>query len=155
MKKFLNIINTYVNNVASFIPQAVFDLTMRLSIFFVFWNAAQSKLAGGTILGQKLQFWNVSESTVMLFDFEYGLPLIPADVAAYLATFGEFFLALGLLFGFLTRLSAFGLFIMTAVIQIFVYPEIWQEHLIWGAILLYIMRNGAGKFSLDYVLLKK
>jgi len=61
----------------------------------------------------------------MLFQFEYGVPLLDYKVAAYLATFNEFFLSLAIILGFLTRLSASALFGMTMVIQLFVYPDAW------------------------------
>ena len=60
----------------------------------------------------------------------------PYKMAAYLATFSEYFLSLAVVLGFATRLSALGLLIMTAVIQVFVYPESWSVHILWAAILV-------------------
>ena len=57
--------------------------------------------------------------------------------------------------GFATRLSALGLLIMTAVIQVFVYPESWSVHILWAAILVYLIKHGGGKISLDHLLNKK
>ncbi len=41
---------------------------------------------------------------------------------------------------------------MTAVIQIFVYPDAWPTHLSWAALLLYLVGRGAGAVSLDRAL---
>jgi len=35
------------------------------------------------------------------------------------------------------------------VIQVFVYPEDWIEHLIWAAMLLVILTRGPGPVSVD------
>ena len=150
--KPLKLIDGYIQKVADIVPNWLPLLALRLSIFFVFWKSVQTKIEGGAILGQKLFFWNVTDSTIMLFEYEYDLPLLPYNVAAYLGTFAEFFFALGLLFGLLTRISAFGLLMVTAVIQFFVYPDVWQEHLIWAAILLAIFKYGPGAVSIDSLL---
>ena len=54
--------------------------------------------------------------------------------------------------GLFTRLSALALLGMTAVIQIFVYPDAWPTHLSWAGLLLYLAGRGAGPLSLDRVL---
>jgi len=38
---------------------------------------------------------------------------------------------------------------MIAVIQTFVYPNAWSEHLTWGSILLFLLTRGGGAISLD------
>jgi len=40
---------------------------------------------------------------------------------------------------------------MTAVIEIFVYPQAWPTHIQWAAMLLVLLCRGAGKFSLDFL----
>ena len=150
--KLLHQLDRYSQKISGVIPEWLIPLALRVSIFLIFWLSAQTKITGGTVLGQHLFFWNVTETTFYLFEYDYELPLIPPTIAAYMATFGEFFLALGVLLGFLTRFSALGLLIMTAVIQFFVYPNLWQEHLLWAGILLFLLRNGAGSVSLDQLL---
>ena len=138
------------------IPEWVVNLAMRLIIFKVFWFSAQTKITGLTIAGQHFAFWNVTDNTFLLFDFEYGIPLVPSTLAAYMGTFGEFFLSLLILFGFLTRFAALGFLIMTMVIQFFVYPDAWWTvHVYWCLPLLYLMKYGGGKISFDYCLWKK
>jgi len=154
MTKIINQINNLLAP-ATKIPESITLLTARLAIFFVFWRSAQTKISGGEFLGQNWAFFNVSDSTKLLFEYEYDLPLIPADLAAYLATFGEFFLSLLVLFGLFTRLGALGLLVMTAVIQLLVYPEAYSLHILWAAALLYVLKDGPGKLSLDFFLTKK
>lgn len=152
MKNIIISVDRFAKKVADIIPVWATHLTIRAGIFFVFWNSVQTKLGGGTYLGQKLEFWRVTASTKMLFEYEYALPLISAELAAYMATIGEFFLSLGILFGFFTRLSAFGLLIMTLVIQVFVYPGSWSVHLLWAGVLIYLLKEGGGPASVDRLL---
>ncbi|MGB6969175.1 MAG: DoxX family protein, partial [Methyloceanibacter sp.] len=51
-----------------------------------------------------------------------------------------------------SRLSALGLLVMTAVIQTFVYPDGWPEHILWVAPLLLIIARGPGVISLDHLI---
>ena len=37
-----------------------------------------------------------------------------------------------------------------AVIQTFVYPNAYNDHLVWGSILVLVLTRGPGVFSLDY-----
>ena len=41
---------------------------------------------------------------------------------------------------------------MIAVIQTFVYPNAYNEHLVWGAILLLLLTRGPGVFSVDHLI---
>jgi putative oxidoreductase len=53
--------------------------------------------------------------------------------------------------GLLARVGALGLLGMTAVIEIFVYPDAWPTHLSWAGLLLPILARGPGKMSLDWM----
>ena len=136
------------------IPEDVIAITARLAIASVFWRSAQTKISGWELFDQSWQFYNVSGSTLMLFQYEYDLPLINYKIAAYMATFSEFFLSLAIVVGIMTRLSALALLIMTGVIQIFVYPDAWPTHIMWAAILFYIIKYGPGKLSVDNLFFK-
>jgi len=35
------------------------------------------------------------------------------------------------------------------VIQIFVYPSAWPDHVLWGSVLIFILTRGPGAFSID------
>jgi len=37
------------------------------------------------------------------------------------------------------------------VIQLFVYPDGWPDHILWFALLLLILARGPGAISLDYL----
>jgi putative oxidoreductase len=77
---------------------------------------------------------------------------VSPEIAAHLATYAEHLLPILLVLGLFTRLSALGLLAMTAVIQIFVYPDAWPTHLSWVALMLYLAGRGAGGLSLDRAL---
>jgi len=51
--------------------------------------------------------------------------------------------------GLATRATALVLLGMTAVIEIFVYPQAWPTHIQWAAMLLVLLCRGAGALSLD------
>ena len=95
------------------------------------------------------------EETIELFDAaedgEFALPFLPAEPAAYMATAGELILPILLILGLFTRFSAAGLFVMSAVIQFFVFPE--QLHIMWMIVFAMLVGTGGGKLSLDYWLL--
>ena len=99
----------------------------------------------------KVDGWQIADSTWFLFEHEYALPLIPSPVAAVAATVAEHVLPILLILGIATRLSALGLLGMTAVIQIFVYPEAWQTHGLWAACLLAVAARGPGRISVDHL----
>lgn len=96
--------------------------------------------------------FEIREETFFLFREEYKVPLLPPDLAAYLATAAEHVFPVLLVVGLATRLSALGLIVMTAVIQLFVYPDGWPEHILWFAILLTILSRGPGAVSLDQLI---
>ncbi len=116
-------------------------LPLRFAVATVFWNSAMAKLAN----------W---ETTLSLFSDEYQLPLVPPELAAYLATTVEISTPVLLVLGLLTRPAAFILLGMTAVIEIFVYPLAWPTHIQWAAMLLVLLCRGAGSLSLDYLILR-
>lgn len=97
----------------------------------------------------KLRDW---ESTLMLFEYEYEVPLLSYDVAAWLATTAELVLPVLLVLGLFTRLSAIGLFILNAVAVISLAemaPAAFNEHVLWGSLILMLVLLGAQRFSLD------
>jgi putative oxidoreductase len=119
-------------------PLAIVQLLARVSIGAVFWHSGLVKFAS----------W---ESTLVLFRDEYKVPLLPPEIAAPLAAATELSMPILLLFGLATRLATLPMLGMTAVIEIFVYPEDWVEHLGWFTFLLFILTRGPGPISLDHV----
>jgi putative oxidoreductase len=131
-----------LNDMFSRIPNDVVALALRVFPAMVFFQSGRTKVDG---------VFSIKESTWFLFEHEYALPLIPSDLAAVLATVAEHVLPILLILGFATRLSAFGLLAMTAVIQIFVYPAAWITHGLWAAALLAVVARGPGTLSLDHL----
>jgi len=136
------------------LPNQLIILAARLAIATVFWRSAKTKFSGWQLFGQDWQFFNLNQSTFTLFEYEYDLPMIDPEVAAYLATFAEFWLSLALILGLFTRLSALALLGMTGVIQVLVYPDAWPTHILWAASLLFLIKHGGGLLSLDRLLFK-
>ena len=138
------------------VPHSLIALLGRFSIAAVFWKSGQTKIEGLAIdiVDGSFQWgWpSLSPSAVDLFRDEYRLPLIDPAVAAMLAAFAEHVLPLLLLLGVATRFSAFGLLVMTAVIQLFVYPDAYPTHGVWATVLLYLVARGPGIVSLDHAL---
>jgi putative oxidoreductase len=124
------------------IPYSVVALLTRVAIADVFWRSGQTKVDG----------WEITETTFALFREEYQVPLLPPEVAAYMATIQEHLFAVLLLIGLASRFSALGLFGMTVVIQLFVYPANYPDHLLWAAALLLIIARGPGMFSIDHLI---
>jgi putative oxidoreductase len=124
---------------ANRIPSSVLGLIVRVGVAYVFWQSGQTKVSG----------WHVTDSAIQLFRDEYKLPLIPPELAANLAAVQEHVFSALLIVGLASRLSALGLLAMTAVIEIFVYPQSWPEHLLWAGALLYVIARGPGAISLD------
>jgi putative oxidoreductase len=77
------------------------------------------------------------------------LPVLPTVLAAQMATALELAVPPFLAAGLLARLATLPLLGMVAVIQIFVYPQAWPEHLLWASILLFVLARGPGAWSLD------
>lgn len=144
-----------IDNLLAKVPQYILLMVARIAIASVFWRSVQTKISGWEFLGQHWQFYNINQSTFLLFEYEYDLPLLSPEVAAYLGTFAEFFLPLAIVFGLFTRLSALGLMVMTASIQFLVYPDAWPTHILWLVPLLVLLKYGAGTFSLDTLLFRK
>lgn len=131
-----------INRLADHLPHDVVALAARIFPAVVFWQSARIKVDGLTI----------KESTYFLFEQVYALPLIPPAIAAQLATVAEHLLPVLLVLGLFARVGALGLLGMTAVIQIFVFPEAWVTHGLWATALLVVLAQGPGRVSLDHLL---
>jgi putative oxidoreductase len=129
-------------SLAERIPCSVVALASRVAVADIFWRSGRTKVQGFTI----------REETFYLFREEYKVPLLPPDLAAYLSTIGEHVLPILLVVGLASRLSAIGLFGMTLVVQLFVVPGGWPEHILWFALLLGIIARGPGTISLDHLI---
>mgnify|MGYP003670823737 CR=1 FL=1 len=124
----------------------VADLFARLYIAKIFFFSGWNKITD----------W---DTTLYLFQEEYQVPLLPPEVAAWLATGGE--LALSVLLGLFTRFSAFGFFVLNIVAVVSYYdalkdsPVAIQDHLAWGIILSLLMVAQVRQLTLDHLLLRR
>jgi putative oxidoreductase len=57
--------------------------------------------------------------------------------------------------GLAFRFAALALLGMTAVIEIFVYPDAWPTHGVWATCFLVVIARGAGVFSLDHLIARR
>ena len=122
-------------------------LTLRLPIAVVFWRSGRTKVEGWNI-------FSVKDTQYFLFREEFGVPL--PELTAHLTALAEHILPVLLVLGLFTRLSALGMFTMTMVIQLFVYPDAWlSAHMFWAVILLAVMVLGPGTISLDKLLFRR
>jgi putative oxidoreductase len=122
------------------LPEALLLLIARFGIAAVFFQSGRTKVEG---------LLTIKQSTYDLFASDYALPLIPSDLAARMATGAEHLFPVLLVLGLFTRASAFALFGMTTVIEVFVYPDAWPTHLSWAGLLLPLIARGGGTWSLD------
>jgi putative oxidoreductase len=125
------------------IGHGLLALAARFAVAAIFFLSGRTKVEG---------ILTVSDTAYTLFREDYKVPLFPPEIAAHLATYAEHLFPVLLVLGLCTRLSAAALLGMTAVIQIFVYPDAWPTHLSWAALMLYLIGRGAGPVSLDRLL---
>lgn len=124
------------------VPYTLLAIPLRLAVAVVFWNSAQAHLAN----------W---DTTLALFADEYRVPLLPPDVAAYMAVSIEISTPVLLILGLATRPAAAVLLGMTAVIEVFVYPQAWPTHIQWAAMMLVLLCRGPGTLSLDWLVRRR
>jgi putative oxidoreductase len=117
----------------------ILAIPMRLAAFSVFFRSGNVKIAD----------WS---STVDLFRTEYKVPVLPPELAAYMATTVELGCSTLILLGLATRFAALAVLGMIATIQLFVYPMAWPDHIQWLAFLFPLLMRGAGKYSIDGVI---
>ena len=120
------------------LPLSLIQLMARVGLAMIFWRSGQAKIAN----------WDL---TLQLFANEYKVPILPPEIAAPMAAAVELSTPVLLVLGLFTRLATLPMIGMTLVIQIFVYPMSWVDHLIWMALLLLLLSRGPGVFSLDHL----
>lgn len=142
-----NMLDSYDNWVAKF--QAGFVplllLFCRLWVAWVFFNSGLTKIAS----------W---DSTLFLFEYEYQVPVLPWELAAYMGTAAELILPVFLALGLFSRPMAAILFVFN-IIAVVSYPVLWDkgfyDHQLWGLMILNVVVWGPGVISADKVLRSK
>jgi putative oxidoreductase len=120
-------------------PLSIIQLAMRIGVGSVYFKAGLLK-------------FNSPESTVALFQSEYKVPLLDPALAAHLSTYVEIIFPVLLFLGLATRIATLPLLGEIAVIELFVYPLAWTDHLVWGSILLFLLTRGPGALSVDHLI---
>jgi putative oxidoreductase len=146
MNPLLRLIRFYYS--ASHLPEylaPVLDLGLRLFLANVFFKSGLTKI----------QNWN---STLYLFSDVYHVPLLPPNVAAYMATSAELGLSVLLVLGLFGRFAAAGLSILN-VVAVISYAELSEaginQHLSWGILLGVLLILSRGNWSVDAWLEKR
>lgn len=128
---------------ASHLPEylaPLVDLGMRLFLANVFFKSGLTKI----------QSW---DSTLYLFNDVYHVPLLPPDVAAYLATGAELGLSVLLVLGLFGRFAAAGLSILN-VVAVISYADLSDagrsHHLYWGILLGVLLVMSRWQWSVDF-----
>jgi putative oxidoreductase len=115
------------------------DLAIRLYIAWIFFKSGLLKI----------QSW---ESTLALFEYEFAVPLLPPEMAAYLGTAAELVLPALLALGLAGRFAALALFLFN-IVAVMSYPDLSdvgrQHHLYWGMLLAMLAVHGPGLLSAD------
>jgi len=118
----------------------IVDLAVRLWVAKVFFQSGLTKIQSFS-------------TTVQLFKYEYSVPLLTPEVAAYLGTISELFFPVLLALGLGGRVAAAVLFIYN-IVAVVSYPELGaagrEQHYVWGILLLVTLAHGPGKLSLDH-----
>ncbi len=120
------------------LPLSFIQLMARFSMAVIFWRSGQAKIAN----------WDL---TLQLFANEYKVPILPPEIAAPMAAAVELSTPILLILGLFTRVATLPMIAMTLVIQIFVYPMSWADHLAWMTFLLLLLSRGPGVLSLDHL----
>ena len=128
---------------ASHLPEflaPLLDLALRLYVADVFFKSGLTKIKS----------W---DSTLYLFSDVYQVPLIPSDLAAYMATAGELGLSVLLVLGLFGRFATAGLFILNAVAAYSYYSGLSEaglfQHFAWGTMLAVLLILSRGRWSID------
>ena len=121
--------------------QSPFLLFIRVYVAWVFLKSGMHKIGD----------W---ETTLVLFEYEYQVPLLNFELAAYLATFGELVFPVLLIAGLGTRLIAIALTLVNIIAVVSYYATLAKGaglvwHYLWGSMLLTNVIYGGGFFSID------
>ncbi len=125
--------------------QPLAQLAARLYVAQVFFAAGLTKLRD----------W---ETTLLLFENEYAVPLLPAGLAALLGTAGEIALPVLLVLGLAGRVGAAGLSVVNIVAVISlaeIAPAALVQHQLWGVLLALLLLWGPGRWSVDALLRRR
>jgi putative oxidoreductase len=149
LRPFAAIVDRAVRIIQWIAQPSLAQMLLRLALAVPFWRSGILKWSG---------FLQLNATAIDLFtdEFKLHLPAGPYDfpapaVMAFLSGSGEIIFPILLVLGLGTRFAAFGLLLMTCIVELTV-PDGWPIHLTWAAMALGIMAWGAGRLSFDYAL---
>jgi putative oxidoreductase len=125
------------------------DLAVRWWVANIFFQSGLSKITAWT-------------TTVVLFKYDYHVPFLSPEAAAYVGTGAEFLLPILLVLGLGGRIAIFAFFVYNLVC-VFSFSFLFtpagvsglDDHVNWGLLLALLMFHGSGKYSLDYLIHRK
>lgn len=125
------------------------DLIARVWIAKIFFFSFLSKITD----------WG---ATMVLFTYDYSVPILSPAIAAYLGTAAELILPICLVLGLGGRFLIF-IFFVYNIVCVVSFHFLWtargavglDDHINWGILLMLLMFHGSGRFSLDYLLHQK
>lgn len=144
MDKLVNLVEWAIGLLSKF-PHVILATLARFVVGLQFFKSGMLKFDG---------WFKIDDTAIYLFTEEYSNVPIPPVLGAHMAAYAEVTFGLFLLIGFASRFSALGLLGVTAVIEIFVYPEAYILHGLWAVSLLYIVKYGPCVISVDYFVKK-
>ena len=104
----------------------------------------------------KSGLWKINnwEQNLAVFEYEYQVPLLNYETAAYLATFGELVFPIFLIVGLGSRFNAVAISFINIVAVVSYYATLAKGaglvwHYLYGSMLLTNIIFGAGFFSAD------
>lgn len=131
------------------LPYWLVSAALRCALAIPFFLSGLTKWKG---------FLKLSDTPLILFENEFKLHILGKVydypfplIAAWGSSIAEIVLPVLLVLGLGTRLAAFGLLIMTALIQLTI-PTGWPIHATWAAMAAGVILLGPGKASLDGML---
>lgn len=129
------------------VPTTLVLFVLRLALAVPFFRSGLTKWDAPFVLAPSQTYLFGQEFRLHILGAAYPYPF-PA-VAAHLAATAEIVLPILLVLGLGTRFAAFGLLLMTALIQLTI-PDGWANfHLPWAAMALALMTYGPGRLSID------
>ena len=149
----LNLIDRAEGILTKLAPASLASLALRFGLAVPFFKSGLTKWDG---------FLQISDTPELLFTEEFKLHFFGAVIdypfpklMAWGSSLGEIVFPVLLVFGLGTRLAAFALLLMTALIQLTI-PDGWANfHLPWAAMAIAIIVIGPGKISLDFLLRRR
>lgn len=130
--------------------QPLTDLLVRVFVGWQFFKSGLTKISN-------------FDTTITLFEYEYSVPLLSPEIAAYLGTAAELVLPVLLWVGLATRWTALALFLFN-IVAVISYPPLYElalesgfaqfspgfiQHVVWGLLMLVTISYGPSKVSFD------